>query len=69
MDHDTNLKGFQCELRVDGNEETPGQAQALRVNASHRVALVSPDLFPRSHMWVRMHMCEDPRGVQSNHTK
>ena len=68
MGHDTNLKGSQCELRVDGKEETPGQAQALRVNASHRAVLTSPDLFPRSQMWVRMHVFEDPRGVQSNQT-
>lgn len=46
MGHDTNLKGSQCELRENGNEETPGQAQALMVNASHRAALTSPDLFP-----------------------
>ena len=59
MGHDTNLKGFQCELRADGNEETPGQAQALRVNASHRAALMSADLFPRGQVWVRMHMRED----------
>ena len=59
MGQDTNLKGFQCELRADGNEETPGQAQALRVNASHRAALTSPDLFPRGRVRVRMHMRED----------
>lgn len=53
-----NLKGSQCELRADGNE-TPGQAQALRVNASHRAALTSPDLFPRGQLWVRMRIRED----------
>lgn len=37
----------------------PGQAQALRVNASHRAALTSPDLFPRGRVRVRMHMRED----------
>ena len=59
MGHDTNLKGSQCELRENGNEETPGQAQALRVNASHRAALTSLDLFPHGQVQVRKHMHED----------
>lgn len=63
MGHDTNLKGSQCELRENGNEETPGQAQALMANAHRAKPHVPRTCFRGQVRWESTCM-RTTRGVQ-----